>query len=108
MTEPSTSAAARPARTGTDVVRVGLLGSGFVADFYLDGLRDVPDARAVANYSRSGERAAAFAERRGIERQYTEMAELCGDPEVDMVVVALPNHLHLEAVSLAAAAGKAI
>ncbi len=87
---------------------MGLLGSGFVADFYLDGLREVPDARAVANYSRSAERASTFGERRGIERQYTDMAELCADPAVDMVVVALPNHLHLDAVRLAAAAGKAI
>jgi predicted dehydrogenase len=108
MTEPSTPAAAAPSRARTDVVRLGLLGSGFVADFYLDGLRDVPDTRVVANYSRSGERAAAFAERRGTERRYTEMDELCRDPEVDMVVVALPNHLHLDAVRLAAAAGKAI
>jgi predicted dehydrogenase len=90
------------------VVRLGLLGSGFVADFYLDGLRDVPGTRVVANYSRSAERAAAFGQRRGIERQYTEMADLCADPDVDMVVVALPNHLHLEAVRLAAGAGKAI
>ena len=36
------------------------------------------------------------------------MAELCADPAVDLVVVALPNHLHLDAVRIAAAAGKAI
>jgi predicted dehydrogenase len=90
------------------VVGIGVLGSGFVADFYLDGLRDVPIARAVANYSRSSERAAAFGERHGIPRQYTSMEELCADDGVDMVVIGLPNHLHLEAVRIAAAAGKAI
>jgi predicted dehydrogenase len=108
MTDQSTLAAAGPSRTRTDVVRLGLLGSGFVADFYLDGLRDVPDTRVVANYSRSPQRAAEFGQRRGIDRHYTEMADLCADPEVDMVVVALPNHLHLDAVRLAAEAGKAI
>src|SRR4051812_5162808 len=90
------------------VVGVGLLGSGFVAEFYLDGLRDVPIARAVANYSRSADRATAFGERHGIARQYTTMEELCADDEVDLVVIGLPNHLHLEAVRVAAAAGKAI
>lgn len=90
------------------IVNVGVLGSGFVAGFYLDGLRDIPIARAVANYSRSAERAAAFGAERGIARQYTSMEELCADDEVDMVVIALPNHLHLEAVRIAAAAGKAI
>ena len=108
MTEPSTPVAAEPSRSRTEVVRLGVLGSGFVADFYLDGLRDVPGARVVANYSRSGERAAEFGQRRGIERQYTAMADLCADPEVDMVIIGLPNHLHLEAVREAAGAGKAI
>jgi predicted dehydrogenase len=89
-------------------VRYGILGSGFVADFYLDGLETVPIATATANYSRSGERADAFAARRGIARTYTDMAELCADPEVDMVVIALPNHLHVEAARVAAQAGKGI
>jgi predicted dehydrogenase len=90
------------------VVNVGVLGSGFVAGFYLDGLRDIPIARAVANYSRSRERAAEFGAAHGILRQYTSIEELCADADVDMVVIALPNHLHLDAVRAAAAAGKAI
>lgn len=90
------------------VVNLGLLGSGFVADFYLQGLMDIPIARAVANYSRSGDRAAEFGATWQIPRQYTAIEDLCADDEVDMVVIALPNHLHLEAVRIAAAAGKAI
>jgi predicted dehydrogenase len=88
--------------------RLGILGSGFVADFYMDGLRDVPAATAVANYSRSAERAERFGAARGIPRQYTDIGEFCADDEVDIVVIALPNHLHLEATRAAADAGKAI
>lgn len=90
------------------MVNIGIAGSGFVADFYLDGVRDVPAANVVANYSRSAERAGAFGARHGIPRQYTDLGELCADPEVQLVVIGLPNHLHLEAVRTAAAAGKAI
>jgi predicted dehydrogenase len=89
-------------------VNVGLLGSGFVADFYMDGLRDVPGARVVANYSRSAERAREFGERHAIVRQSTDLEQICADDEVELVVIGLPNHLHLEAIRLAAAAGKAI
>jgi predicted dehydrogenase len=89
-------------------VNLGLLGSGFVADFYMDGLRDVPGAHVVANYSRSAERAASFADRHDVPRRYTDIAELCNDDEVQIVVIGLPNHLHVEAVGHAAAAGKAI
>jgi predicted dehydrogenase len=99
-----------PDVSGTDerVVGLGLIGSGFVADFYMDGLRDVTGARAVANYSRSAERAEEFGRRHGIPRQHTEVEALCADPAVDMVVIGLPNHLHLDAARAAAAAGKAI
>ena len=90
------------------MVNLAVIGSGFVADFYLDGLRDVPGARVVANCSRSAERAGEFGRRHGIPRQYTDIAETCADPEVQLVVVALPNHLHLDAVRIAAAAGKGI
>jgi predicted dehydrogenase len=89
-------------------VRLGLLGSGFVAEFYMDGLRDVPGTQVVANASRSAERAEEFGRRHDIPRQYTEAERLCGDDEVDIVVVALPNHLHLDAIRTAADAGKAI
>jgi predicted dehydrogenase len=89
-------------------VNLGLLGSGFVAEFYMAGLDDVPGARVVANYSRSAERAEEFGRRYEIPRQYTDVGALCADDEVQMVVIGLPNHLHLEAIRTAASAGKAI
>ena len=42
-------------------VRIGMLGSGFVAEFYMQGLADVNGQEVVLNYSRSPERARAFA-----------------------------------------------
>ena len=89
-------------------VRIGLLGSGFVADFYMDGLRDVPGTEVVANYSRSEERANDFGRRYGVPRQYTTVEDLCNDRDVELVVIGLPNHLHLPAVRAATVAGKAI
>jgi predicted dehydrogenase len=89
-------------------VNLGLLGSGFVAGFYMDGLRDVPGAHVVANYSRSADRAERFGRDHDIPRQYTEVEALVADEDVDIVVVALPNHLHVDAIRAAAQAGKAI
>jgi predicted dehydrogenase len=90
------------------MVKLGLLGSGFVSDFYMAGLRDVPGAEVVANYSRSRERAEEFGRRHGIPRQYTTMETLCADPEVQLVVIGLPNHLHVDAARVATAAKKAM
>ena len=91
-----------------DTVAIGMLGSGFVAGFYAEALRDIPGTRLVANYSRSAERAAEFGRAHGVPKQYESIEALFADPNVQMVVIALPNHLHLEATRKAAAARKAI
>jgi predicted dehydrogenase len=61
----------------------------------------------VANWGRGTERRNAFAERFG-SRPLDSIDAVCADPEVDLVVVSLPNHLHLEAVRSAAAHGKGV
>ena len=88
-------------------VGIGMLCSGFIAEFHTLGLRYVSDARVVANYGAGVDRRAAFAERFG-SRPFDSIEGVCADPEVDLVVVSLPNHLHVEAVRAAAAHGKAV
>lgn len=88
-------------------VRIGLLGSGFIGEFHTRGLRYVPDVRVAANWGAGPERREAFAARFG-SRALDSMDAVCADPDVDLVVVSLPNHLHLEAVRLAVAHGKAV
>lgn len=91
----------------TGEVRIGMLGSGFIGAFHALGLRYVPDARVVANFGAGAERRATFAARFG-SRPVDSIEALCADPEVDLVVVSLPNQLHLEAVRASAAHGKAV
>jgi predicted dehydrogenase len=88
-------------------IGIGMLGSGFIGEFHTLGLRYVPDARVVANYGAGVDRRASFAERFG-SRPFDSIEGVCADPEVDLVVVSLPNHLHVEAVRAAAAHGKAV
>jgi predicted dehydrogenase len=93
---------------GNIVIRVGILGSGFISDSYADSLLDVRTAVLAGNYSRSAERAAEFAERWSSPFHTTSMEELCARDDIDVVVIALPNEVHVEAVRVAAAAGKGI
>lgn len=88
-------------------VGIGMLGSGFIGEFHADGLRHVPEASVVANWGAGAERREAFGRRFG-SRPLASIDAVCGDPEVDLVVVSLPNHLHLEAVRTAVAHGKAV
>lgn len=84
-----------------------MLGTGFIGEFHTLALRYVDDARVIAHADASDDRRAAYAKRFG-SRPYDSIEALCADPDVDLVVVSLPNHLHREAVLTAAAAGKGI
>jgi predicted dehydrogenase len=90
------------------VIGVGILGSGFIADSYADSLLDVREAQLVANSSRDTLRAADFAARWNSPAHYTDTVEFCDDPAIDLVVIALPNEAHVEAVRIAAEAGKGV
>ncbi len=89
--------------------KIALLGAGFIGAFYVMSLhgqrrRD----KVVSIYSRSQARGQTFADRWGIATVHTDMQRCIEDPAIDTVVIALPNHLHREAVLAAAAAGKAM
>ncbi len=91
------------------MARIAMLGTGLIGSFYtmsLHGLRSRDRVQTV--YSRSADKAQAFAQKWDIPSATTDMAAAIRDPDVDTVVIGLPNHLHLEAVLLAAEAGKAV
>jgi predicted dehydrogenase len=90
------------------MTRIGILGSGFIAECYADALGDVRSAELVANYSRTASSAARLASRWSIPRTHESIDALCADPEVELVIIALPNELHVEAVRAAARHGKGV
>jgi len=89
-----------------DKVRVGLLGSGFVADIHAAAFAMVPDADVVAVASPTPGKAKAFAEQRGIPNAFEDYRELLAIDEIDLVTLGIPNDLHAQATIDAAAAGK--
>jgi predicted dehydrogenase len=81
-----------------------MLGTGLIGDFYtmtLHGQRNRDRVQVV--YSRSAERGDAFGERHDIPESTTDMQAAIEHPDTDVVVIALPNFLHEETVSLVAA-----
>src|SRR5579871_995835 len=88
------------------MVGIGLLGAGFVSTFYMKGLAEVPGQRVRAVYGRDPVRTRAFAARWGIAETAHEMRAVVERPDVDLVIIGLPNRLHLEAARVAVEAGK--
>jgi predicted dehydrogenase len=96
-------------RTRMDGHRISMLGTGLIGDFYtmtLHGQRGRDRVRVV--YSRSAGRGAAFKQRWDIPESTTDMDAAINHPDTDVVIVALPNFLHEEAIAKVAAAGKAV
>ena len=89
--------------------QIAMLGTGLIGDFYtmtLQAQRSRDQVRIV--YSRSAERGKAFQERWGVPESTTDMKAAIEHPDVDVVVIGVPNFLHEEAVGMAAAAGKPV
>ena len=81
-------------------VRIAMLGSGFVAEFYMLGLADVRGHEVVANYSRGQDRASRFGKRWNIPESTSDLDALIARGGIDLYIIALPNESHLP-VSLA-------
>jgi predicted dehydrogenase len=89
--------------------KIAMLGTGLIGRFYVMSLlnfRGKDEIKIVC--SSKMENARKFAEEFGIPRWTADIAEAVRDPEIDTVIIGLPNYLHKKAVLLAAEAGKAI
>ena len=87
---------------------ITMLGTGLIGDFYTNTLHGQRGSDRVASSTRAVEERGALRRavgRPGVGRPTSGAVE---HPETDVVVMALPNHLHEEAVASAAAAGKAV
>jgi predicted dehydrogenase len=89
-------------------VRIGILGAGFVADFYLRALRFVRGHEVTTLFARDLGKGRQLADQYGIPAVVTDYDALITSPDVDLVVVALPHDLHVGVVRAIAAAGKAV
>src|SRR5262245_17862313 len=87
-------------------IRVGLVGSQFVSSIHCEALRTLPGVEVAAVASPTAAHAKAFAERFAISHSFTDFRKMYEMPELDMVVLGLPNDLHCEATVAAAQAGK--
>lgn len=88
-------------------IKVGLIGSGFVAELHMYAYKRVygVDARVAAVVSR-GDHVEAFAKKHGIGQTHRDYRALLADPSIDAVDICTPPALHAEMIVAAARAGK--
>lgn len=86
-------------------LRAALIGLGFIGHVHLDALRRLGVA-VTGVLGSTPERAAAAAGAVGISKVYRDLDELAADPEVDVVHITSPNHLHAPQTLALLRAGK--
>lgn len=75
-------------------VRIGLLGTGYIADYHHAALARLPGVQVVAVCDVSLVRAERFAAAKGIAKAYTELARMIEAERLDVVHVLTPPNLH--------------
>src|SRR5687768_6917438 len=87
------------------VLRVAIAGAGFIGAVHARSAR-LAGARIVGVSASSPARSEEAARALGAERAFATSEELASSPDVDVVHICTPNHLHLPLAEAALAAGK--
>lgn len=78
------------------ILRVGIIGTGWIAEKAAITLNGLTECEAYAVGSRAKETAEAFAAKWNIKKAYGSYAELIADPDVDLIYVGTPHSHHFE------------
>ncbi|MDD7483777.1 MAG: Gfo/Idh/MocA family oxidoreductase, partial [Clostridia bacterium] len=81
-------------------LRLGVIGSGWIADEMIHGAVSTGCFTVTAVYSRTLQRAQEFAEKhrepqQPVPRCFTDLEEMAVSPDVDAVYIASPNVCHV-------------
>ena len=88
------------------VLRVGIIGTGWIAEKAAITLAGVNACECYAVASRTQEKADAFAAKWGIVHAYGQYSDLIADKDVDLIYVATPHSHHFDVTREALLAGK--
>jgi predicted dehydrogenase len=93
-------------RAGEKRIKVGIIGTGWPGQQHAGAIAAIPEAQLYACADLDEERRKSFVETYAPTRSVSDYHELLGDPQVDAVIICLPNFLHFPASLAALEAGK--
>ena len=88
------------------IMRVGIIGTGWIAEKAAITLNGLNDIEAYAVGSRKQDTAEAFAAKWNIAKAYGSYSDLIADPDVDLAYIGTPHSHHYDVTREALLAGK--
>ncbi|PYZ91649.1 oxidoreductase [Salipaludibacillus keqinensis] len=88
------------------MIRYGVIGTNFITDWFIEAGKTMKDFQLAAVYSRTDERAQAFAEKHGARHTFTSIEEMATSSLIDAVYIASPTSFHAEQAKLCMNHGK--
>lgn len=91
-------------------MKIGIAGAGTIVPDFLEAqaLIEEMQVRAICASHRSEEKMKQLSAQYGIERIYFDYEDMLEDPQLDVIYIAVPNHLHYEFSRKAMEKGKSV
>ncbi|MGD8489347.1 MAG: Gfo/Idh/MocA family oxidoreductase [Anaerolineae bacterium] len=89
-----------------DRIQVAIVGCGRISDLHALGYRGNQTAKIIAVCDTKKGRAREKAKAWGVETVYTDYQQLLANPQIDLVELLVPHHLHAEMTVAGCQAGK--
>ena len=90
------------------LINWGIIGTGWIAEKFAEGLSVLPDAKLKAVASRSVDRARKFAAQYHIDTAHGTYEQIALDPDIDVIYIATPHPYHCANTLMCLENGKAV
>ena len=87
-------------------MKVGIVGAGMTVPWFLEAAAGIPAMEVTALFARKEEKRKELCEKYQIPAAYDSYEKLLADPEIDVLYLPVPNHLHYAFAKQALEAGK--
>ena len=87
-------------------MNIATIGTSWITESFIDSSRYIDNVSVYSVYSRSEDKAKAFAEKNKVNKFYFSLEKMLSDENIDAVYIASPNSMHYEQAKMCLLSGK--